>query len=280
MKHTILFLLVSLLAVSCGKQIGQKDGVVIVKVGDNTLTKERLEAEMPPSLSAEDSLIYAEKIIRSWIGDILMYDLASQNMSNKQEVENLLEEYRKSLVVYQYQAHLINEKLSKEINEEEMLRYFEANEDRFKLDQVLVTGLFLKIPIDAPQVSSVREWYKSSAPAALEKIEKYSIQNAVVYEYFYDNWVDYNEIADNLPFYDNTKKVSRNMHIELKDSDFHYFVNIKDCLQIGDNAPYDYAKASIKEIIINQRKKDFLKNVEDDLYQTALGNGQIIFKDK
>ena len=34
--------------------------------------------------------------------------------------------------------------------------------------------------------------------ASLEKIEKYSVQNATIYDYFYDKWVDFDEVMDEI----------------------------------------------------------------------------------
>ena len=57
----------------------------------------------------------------------------------------------------------------------------------------------MKIPVDAPGLTDVKKWYKSTDVASLEKIEKYSVQNATIYEYFYDKWVDFDEVMDNIP---------------------------------------------------------------------------------
>ena len=49
-------------------------------------------------------------------------------------------------------------------------------------------GLFIKVPLTAPQLNNVRRWYKTEKQDAVES-GKYSLQNAVKYEYFYDKWV-------------------------------------------------------------------------------------------
>ena len=69
------------------------------------------------------------------------------------------------------------------------------------MDKGLIKGLFLKIPVDAPGLTDVKKWYKSTDVASLEKIEKYSVQNATIYEYFYDKWVDFDEVMDNIPIH-------------------------------------------------------------------------------
>ncbi|MDR1369111.1 MAG: peptidyl-prolyl cis-trans isomerase [Dysgonamonadaceae bacterium] len=279
MRLIIPLVILSLLTVSCNTDTRRTDGSVVVSVGSKALTRQEIEAGMPKSVSPEDSIFIADKIVRQWIRDNLLYEVASKNSSDKEHIDQLVENYRKSLIVYQYQEQLVNEKLSKDIGDEEMKNYFEANSDKFKLDQALVKGLFLKIPSDARQINDVREWCKSSSPAALEKLEKYTVGNAVKYDYFLDNWMIFSEIMDNLPTHYNDPDafLRNNKSIELKDSSYCYFVSIREYLLQGDQSPFEYAKPVIKEVLVNQKKMSFLKSVEDDLYNKALGKGQIKF---
>ena len=81
--------------------------------------------------------------------------------------------------------------------------YYESNLDLFKAEHPLVKGLFMKVPLTAPQIAEVRRWYKSDSHEAVEQLEKYSLRNAVVYEYFYDRWVPVSELQDLMPLPDN-----------------------------------------------------------------------------
>ena len=60
-------------------------------------------------------------------------------------------------------------------------------------------GLFIKVPLTAPQLGNVRKWYKTETQDAVEHLEKYSLQNAVKYEYFYDKWVRVADVLDMIP---------------------------------------------------------------------------------
>jgi hypothetical protein len=279
MRLIIPLVILSLLIISCNTNTIRTDEDIVASVGANTLTRREVEERMTKSLSPEDSILIADKIVRQWIKDNLLYDIALKNVSDKKHIDYLVENYRKSLTVYQYQEQLVNEKLSKDISDEEMMKYFEENSDKFKLDQALIKGLFLKIPSNAPQIDKVREWYKSSSSSALEKLEKYTVGNAVKYDYFQNNWIMFNELMDNLPAHYNDQDafIRNNKNIELQDSAYCYFLSISDYLLQGDPSPFEYAKPMIKEVLINQKKMSFLKSVEDDLYDKAIEKGQIKF---
>jgi hypothetical protein len=269
---------VSFLLVSC-KQETTVNKNVIVQIGDKVLTREELEENITSFLSPEDSILAVEHYIRVWINDNLLYDIARKNIINKEYINQLVESYRKSLVIYQYQEQLVNEKLSKEIDNEVLLEYHKNNSDKFKLDRPLVKGLFLRVPVDAPQIEKIKTWYKSISATSLANIEKYSLQYSAGYDYFFDNWVDLSELMNKWPINYKTEwdNIKYNKFIEQKDDKYYYFLHITDYLSQGDNAPFEYAKSTIKEILVNQKKIEFLRKIEEDLYSKALNSGQIIF---
>ena len=76
-----------------------------------------------------------------------MYDVALRNLGDeKEEVDKLVEEYRRSLVRYRYQERLVEEKLKTDIRESDKLNYYEENQKKFILDKGLIKGIILENP--------------------------------------------------------------------------------------------------------------------------------------
>jgi hypothetical protein len=250
-----------------------------VKAGNKFLYKSDVEEHIPAGTSSADSLIAAEHYVRTWVNDVLLYDIALKNTNNMDEINRLVEDYKRSLLIYQYQEQLINERLTQEIDSQTMLDYYNTNKDVFKLEKTIIKGIFLKIPSDAPQIDDIRKWCKSINPASIENIEKYSVHNAKIYDNFLDKWVDFNDLANNWPqnFRDEIATVNQKKQIEEQDSIYHYFLNITDYLLPGDNAPFEYLSSVIKEQIINQQRIEFLKKTEKDIYLRAIKSGQVKF---
>lgn len=277
----LLTLSVSLFA--CKKAIQTDEPDALVKVNDRILTRNEVESLIPKGTTSADSLLLAESYIKKWIKDELVLKIAQRNLgSDKETIDKLVDAYRRSLLRYRYQEKLIQEKLSDEIQESDVLTYYDTNKEKFVLDKNLIKGLFLKVPADAPNLSEVKTWYKSGNVASLEKIEKYSIQNAAIYEYFFDKWVDFDEIRNNIPNQiSNPESFLRtNKILEVTDSSFCYFLNIRQVLLKGQVEPFEYAEPRIREILINQRKLDFIKEFEEELYNDALDGGDVIFYSK
>lgn len=263
----------------CKKNSSEENekGTVLVRIGDKVLTRGDLEREIPDRLKSKDSALFADNFIKRWVDDQLLYEVASRNIPDKENIDRMVERYRQELVIFEYQKHLLNEKLDKEISEEDMSVYYEKNRDKFKLHSAIIKGLFLKVPENSPQIARLKKWYKSVTPEVVENIEKYGLHNAVIYEYFYDKWVSFDEIMDNIPYSVEREADFLRTHknIELNHKGYWYFLNISDYQLKGGQMPFDFAKAQIKEILINQKKMDFLKEVKEELYRDALKEKEV-----
>ena len=173
--RTEFYILCGLIGLSsCTKNATTQQKGTLVKVNERTLTKEDVLSVLPKNISSADSLLWAESYIKQWVKDNLVYDVALQNLGdeNRAEIDRLVDSYRRSLVRYRYQEQLVHERLSANITDEEKRNFYDENQDQFELDHSLIKGLFLKIPIDAPNLDEVKKWYRSTSEASIEKIEK------------------------------------------------------------------------------------------------------------
>ena len=279
MRILVLLLITLLGCGACKEQRDHKGKTPLVEVDGNFLYKEDLMSVLPVGLSKDDSILFAEHYIRSWAEEILLYEKAANNIPDNVDVDKLVENYRKALIMHTYQQELINQKLTNDISEQEITDYYGQNKELFKLENPLIKGLFIKVPLTAPQLNNVRRWYKSDKQDAIESLEKYSLQNAVKYEYFYDKWVDFDEVMDNIPIHVSNPNafLKANKYVEVADSSYCYLLNIKEYLPSGSVEPYDYASPHVTEMLVNQRKVEFLKKFEDELYNDAIRSGDVEF---
>lgn len=280
--RTEFYILCGLIGLSsCTKNATPQQKGTLVKVNEHTLTKEDVLSVLPKNISSADSLLWAESYIKQWVKDNLVYDVALQNLGdkNRAEIDRLVDSYRRSLVRYRYQEQLVHERLSANITDEEKRNFYDENQDQFELDHSLIKGLFLKIPIDAPNLDEVKKWYRSTSEASIEKIEKYSVQNAVVYDYFYDKWVSFDEVFVNTPIQVTNENEFLRTHsfVEIADSSYCYLLNIEEYVAKGKIAPFEYASKQISDMLVNQRKVQFLKNFEEELYNDAIRGGNVVF---
>ena len=264
---------------SCTQEVDHKGKTPLVEVDGQFLYREDLVPVIPVGLPAADSVRFAEEYMRTWAEDVLLYDKARRNIRQDGEIERLVEAYRKDLVMNRYQQELVNQKLAGDISEQELESYYLDNRQLFTVDRPLIKGLFIKVPLTAPHVANVRRWYRQEEREAVEHLEKYSLRNAVKYEYFYDKWVPVAEVLDLLPLKHAEPEtyLEKNRHVELKDTAFYYFLNVSDYRAVGEPEPYEVARAHARDMLLNTRRAAFLRQVRHDLYDNALESNDIVY---
>lgn len=277
MRITCLGLLIIFLCMSCKEEHDHKGRTPLVELDGNFLYAEDVQSVLPLGLSGEDSVAFVQRYIRNWVEETLLYEKAQSNIPDNDELNRQVESYRKSLIMHTYQQALIHQKLSEDISEEELLDYYQKNQALFKVERPLMKGLFIKVPLTAPKVANVRRWYQQENRDAVEQLEKYSFQHAVKYEYFYDRWKPVAEVLDLIPLkeQDAEEYLNKKRHVELKDTAFYYFLNVSDFLPVGEQAPFDLVHNRVKDMLLNVKQVQYMKQVKDDLYQRAVKRDKI-----
>lgn len=284
MRTTVLYMILGIVLAtySCGGNVGadvDKTKEPIVSVKSNTLYRAELEAALPLDIKGDDSIKAAQLYIDMWVNDQLMYDKARSNTMNKDEIEELVENYKKTLVTKSYQEQLIKEHFYKSVSDADLQSFYEQNKERLTLEESLVKGLFLKVPIGSKMLNNFQKWYRLGTEVAIENIEKNTLQNVAAYEYFYDRWVPFDEVMENIPsqISNEAQFLQANKNMEVRDTSFVYLLNIKEYKLAGTKAPYEYIKGQLSEMFIEQRKKEYLKQVQKDLYDKAISDDEIKF---
>jgi len=280
-KFTLLSLMTSILIVfgSCSHKTPKTDRKPLLEVEGKFLYQDELQSVIPPNANDTDSIDIAKSYIQNWVTDVLMYENAKRNITNKDEIEELVENYRKSLTIHQYQQKMIEQRLPKEPAEEDLKTFYAQYSSQLILKENILKGLLLIVPKKAPKIGNVRNWVQSGNAKSLESIEKYSIQNAISYDYFGDKWLSLSEIMKKIPLKieDPSKFVSSNKFVEMEDSTQHYFLKIESFRVSGQVEPYEMAKDRISTILLNKQKSDFILKFENELYKDAVDNGTVNF---
>lgn len=277
----ITALLVVMLLVSCGKK-KQENQVVVAKVLDKYLYLSDIQHIFPKGVSKEDSVSLAGSYINTWIKTQLLMNKAELNLSQDQlDIEQQLNAYKSSLLIYKYEEQMIKNKLDTVVNSDEIELYFNQNASNFVLDENIVKALFIKVPKNAPNLDNLKKWYKSDQREEIKKLDSYCYNYAAKFDYFKDSWVNFDLIKNELPKnIDNEEEFLRtNRYIEQSDSSFLYFVYVKEKIAKGSIAPLAYVNYKIKDIIINKRKVKFLTDLENKIYTDAQDHSNFIIYD-
>ena len=276
MKKFFFFIL-TISALACSDKGGDVKRTPVLEVEGKFLYQDEIDQIIPATASLIDSADIAERYIKKWVTDVLVYENAKRNINKLNDIEKRVEEYRKSLIINEYEQALIKERLSGVVTEDEMKKFYETYKSQLISQENLIKGLLLIVPKNAPQIDKVREWVRLSNTKSLENIDKYSLKNAISYDYFMNNWTSFGEILKKAPFRieDSGVFVRSTSFAETSDSTKMYLLRIVSSIPTGQTEPYDLAKKKISSILLNKKKSDFIIQFENDIYKDAKEEGSI-----
>ena len=273
--NKILFItsLIILLA-GCTGGKSEKDRKAVASVGSKTLYYDQIPRILTPGTSEADSIAVMQNYINSWARKELLFLKAEENLSdiNKAEIESQLLETKTNLFIYQYQRQLMLEKMDTTISEDEMEAYYAANEKKFMLSSNIVKALFIKVPSDVPNLDKIRQWSRSSDQKDLQQLESICYQFAEKFDDFNEEWITMDRISVELPqeIFNQDEFLRWNTAYETRDSSSTYLITFREYRLRYSLAPYDYVKNDIKNIILNNRRFEFLQNLENGIYNEGI----------
>jgi hypothetical protein len=268
-KQQIFLILVFLtFTVSCFYSDNKQ---IIASVNEKDLLLSEVLKEMPKA--TEDSTFFIERYINLWIRKQLMIYHAEINLSsNLLDYEAQIEEYRSSLLIYAYQQELINQNFDTSITKQEISDYYNQYREEFKLVKNVFMGRYIVVDKSAPKLKSLSKWYKSNKTDNIENLTDYCQQFAKEYYLADSSWQYFSTINNKLPefiteekyFLENTKGVW------FEDQQYRYYIYIKDYKIKGSISPLALEREKIRNVLLNKNKIQYLKQLEDELYQNGL----------
>ena len=253
MRFTLLFMLV-LIICSCEPQRTQEPPVA--QVFESTLSRSEIIDFIPNGTSSEDSLLMAQNYIRNWVTQKLLLHKAIENLSNEEmNIQKQVEDYRTSLLIYQYKQKLIAQRLMDEISEEDIETYYNKNEKNFILPTPIIKAVFFILPKNAPNLK-----------------EDYCLTHAKKYDKFNNKWIEVKYILNLIPGDFNTleKEILVVKNIEKEDDDNYYFLKINEMRHEQTLAPLDYVRDEITLILKNKKKLQFENDLEKQINEEGV----------
>ena len=93
-----------------------------------------------------------------------------------------------------------------------------------------------------------------------------------------EEWLPFCDLVHKTPLTEQQlmDRLLKKSTIEFKEGDFTYFVSADSILRKGDTKPIEMVANEIRELLINSKKANFIKQVKRSLYEEALQNGQVV----
>ncbi len=287
----VTLLLISVLVAGCDFIRMKKDKapssstarVPVARVNKTYLYKDELAGIVQPGTTAEDSTLRVEAYMNSWIRKQLLIQEASRKINiNEAEVERKILDYRYSLIAYEYQAYYIRQRLDTAVQAPAIEKYYKENIDNFILKQNIVRATFIKVPKTAPRTNKIKDMIFSKKESDKSELKSYCLSFSAAYHLADSAWMVFDELVKNSPLIEIPNKVQflkSNPYYETTDDSYLYFFKA-DEYRISDNiSPLEFVRDEIRNILLNKRKVELARQLEDEVYSTGMKNMEFeIFK--
>lgn len=278
-KYVTVSVLLTVLLTACNTSGGKSSNrIAIARANGSYLYLDNVRDIVPSGASSKDSLDLINRHIDNWLHETLEIQKAEENLTDEQkDVESKLLAYRNSLITYTYEKELVKQRLDTIITNEEVENYYNSNKGNFELKDNIIKVIYVKVNKDAPGVKDLKKWYKSGKMKERELLADYCHQFA---ENFYlndDSWLLFDDLLKEVPIQTYNKKsfLKHNRLVEVSDSLYLYFLNIKGFKIQNSLSPLSFEEKNIKNIILNKRKLHLINQMKEDIYNDAANNNKI-----
>ncbi|MDP2089582.1 MAG: hypothetical protein Q8J84_09305 [Flavobacteriaceae bacterium] len=249
----------------------------IARVHDKYLYQSDIKDLFPENVSEEDSIAIVKNYIYLWAKQRLLLYNSELNLNiNKDEFEQLVNEYRDDLYINAYREAVVNQYTDTIITSKEIQNYYETNKESFHLNEELVKLKYIVIGKEIQNPKEFTQLFSSGKQKDIEKImeNEYKLKS---YNFNDSTWIRYADLQQKLPILKKTESASiltTTTVIQKQDSAGIYLLKISNILTINDIAPLNYVSSNIKQMILHKRKQELLKKIEETLVQDAIKNNQ------
>ncbi|WP_051209924.1 hypothetical protein [Gelidibacter mesophilus] len=277
-KKAILVIVTSSFLFSCNFFKQTDDRIPVARVGESFLYDEDVMDLVAEGTSVEDSTLIVNGYITRWATQLLLVEGAKRNLP--EEIQNdfskLINQYRNDLYTKAYVEALVKRNIDTAVSTAEAQRIYENNKESFKLNEELIKLRYINISQSALNKDDIEKRFKRFD----EKDQRYLDSLHVQFKSYSLNdsiWVKVAQVVEKIPVLssDNKKELLKKSNfIQLKDSIGLYLIQINEVLQQNDYAPLEYVKPTVKQIIMNRRKLELIKQFEKDITKDAIKNNQ------
>lgn len=247
---------------------------LIASVYNENLYWSEIQDIIPKDVSAQDSQLYVTGYINRWIKDQLMMREAERNIPKELNLEQLVNDYRKSLIRYNYEKILVDNYQDSTVTPDELAAYYEKNKSQYPLKYTIIRCLYFKIDGKDKNLNKLRK------EMAMDQMDVSAIQalgdQANIQFTDTMKWYRALDILEQIPGDRlRIRDLEPGKSFDVSDSGFHYVIRIIDRVKENDLAPVTFIQDQLTKLILHQKRFKYLENITQELYDQELRKNNI-----
>ncbi len=259
--------------VKCNYLTNNINDKIIARIGDEVLYLSDISSDLK-NVTGSDSLIKSKNLIENWARKKLLFEKSKLNLSlrTQEELDVLVNNYRYDLFAASYKELILKNQIDTIVDFKEIKDYYDQNINNFKLNEDIFKVRYLLIPIENKNLNYIKKKLVRFEKEDLFFLDSLSYQYTE-YNFNDSTWINKNEFINSLKIEKefNFKNVNlAKKFFQFKNSNDIFMIYIEDHFKVSEIPPFDYVFMTIKNIVFNKRKINFIKDFEKEILQDAI----------
>ena len=246
----------------------------IAKYKSNYLFFEDIKKYIPKNLSEKESLVLIENEIAKWAKNHILIEQANINLNNEKKNQLLVmaKEYSDELFSFHYKEKIVKSLMDTVVKQNSIDEYYKQNKINYKLNEDILKARFIKISKENFEIPNIRNRFRRFNKSDISFLDSISLQFSA-YSFNDSIWINKDVFFSKLPEvrdYVKNNIVKKKLFYQLEDSLELYLIKVSESALRNTIAPIDYLEPTLRQILVNKRKLEFIRNFENELYIDAI----------
>jgi len=252
----------------------------VAQVGESVLYEDELQGLTIPGMNPKDSVGLIKNYIDSWVKrELVLNEAREQSQVDQAEIKKKVQQFEYDLLRYSLEKQYVIEKLDTTVKKEEIETYLKSHQELLKLKENIIQGVFLKIPLASIQRDSlasikINRLLLDKGAKRIQSLRDFCVKSAEFYHLKDSTWISLETLIASTPFMEMGNKVnllnlSKIQPVSRQDGQYVYYLKTRDFKLVNQEAPFEFAKSRVVELILQKRKVQLIKKLEEDLLKKA-----------
>ncbi len=266
------FILLFILNLGCEttKTVDESDKI-LARVFKHKLMASDLEGMFTGSPSPQDSALLANSFVEKWVRENLLMQEAEKKIPKDININELVRNYRSSLIKHNYEKLIIELQLDSTVTENDINEYYDLNKEQFKLEYPLYKINHLKIPSNAPNIAKVRKsWNKIADSTSLSYLIEYCEKHGEYCLLGDNEWQSFEQLKEQLPTNFSASRLTSTTNLALEDNGMFHLIGMKELLNKGATAPVSHIRDKAERVILHTRKIQLIEDKKEEMFDREM----------
>jgi hypothetical protein len=248
---------------------------VVAKIYDREVLESEIEEITSLAKRKEDSVrivqLYLDKIA---LEKALLQRSIGSGLVDMTDIEAKTNEFRNSLINLRFEREYTKKNLDTTFIKTQLKDYFEKNRASFVLNHDIFLAYYIAMPANTPKIEKMKELMRSDKPNDFEELKNQCLRYANLFSLDNKHWLrvplTFTHEASLLAKAIKTKQI-----VSIEKEDQLYLVRVFDYKFTNQPSPFLYVENDIQTIILNKRKMELLRKLNEQVLDEAKKSNKI-----